>query len=122
VPATSLRSPLTRASAIASGLQVIMVVAGHLIPEIGDQFPVIGTALAAVGGLLFGIWDRDATGGKALMGGALTGALSAFVGILTAFALGDTTLSVLVFGPASGAIAGAVGGLLGHLLVGRTTR
>lgn len=99
-----------------------MVVTGHMLAEVGDQFPVIGTALAAFGGLLYGIWDRQMPGGKALMGGAVTGAAAAFIGILTAFALGDTTAAVLVFGPASGAVAGAVGGLLGHLLVGRTPR
>jgi uncharacterized protein DUF6265 len=110
---------LTIASFVGTLLQVAMVVAGHSSPAIKALFAVGGMGLSLVAGVLYARLARSATKGSASLGGLISGAICAFLGILVSHLLGDVPASLLALGTLSSAVTGAIGGLLGALSLGR---
>ncbi|HEX5387769.1 MAG TPA: hypothetical protein VFW66_13785 [Gemmatimonadales bacterium] len=114
-------NPFVRATAVGTILQVIMVVAGHTNPSIARLFPVLGTGIAGVAGLLSALWSRGAPMGAAAGGGAAVGGISAVLGVLVSIGLGDVPASTLGIAAVSSGLAGGLGGLVGQLF-GRSAR
>lgn len=54
--------------------------------------------------------------GAAGLGGAIAGGVSGLIGIAVSYALGDVPASLMLFGTAGSAAAGALGGAVGRLL------
>ena len=86
--------------------------------------PDLGLALTflplLVVGFFYGRTSGASSKGLAAAGGAVSGLLTAFVGILTGYVLGDPPVAVLIGGSVGGAIAGTIGGLVGSLTVKKT--
>ena len=110
---------LVIASLVGTLLQVAMVVVGHSSPAIKGLFAVGGMGLSLVAGVLYARLARSATKGSASLGGLISGAICAFLGILVSHLLGDVPASLLALGTLSSAVTGAIGGLLGALSLGR---
>jgi hypothetical protein len=107
------------ASLVGTLLQVVMVVAGHSSPAIAGLFAVGGMGLSLVAGFIYARLARPATKGSAALGGAMAGAICAFLGILVSYLLGDVPASLLALGTLSSAVTGAIGGVIGALTLGR---
>jgi hypothetical protein len=107
--------PLTRATLIVAVLQLGMAVVGHYEPRVAALFAVLGMFFSMVAGYLFGWWSRPLGKVGAAAGGAVAGAVCAFIGIVESYTLGDVPAWVLAFGPVSSAVTGAVGGWLGRI-------
>jgi len=107
---------------IGTGLQLLMVVAGHFSPAVAQLFPVGGTVISGLAGVLAALSSRPASLGSAAGRGAVAGGVCAFVGILVSHLLGDAPVEVLAFGTAFSAIAGAIGGLIGKVLSARAAQ
>ena len=108
------------ASALLLGtlLQVAMVVIGHYTVAVASLFAPLGMAISLIAGFLYARWARG-TRGDAVLGGAIVGGVSALIGIVVSYALGDVTAtSVLFLGTLSGTFTGAIGGLVGHAVGG----
>ncbi|MEO7986463.1 MAG: hypothetical protein ABI766_08005 [Gemmatimonadales bacterium] len=106
---------LIKSTVVGTVLQLIMVVAGHYSPAISTQFAAGGMAISGIAGLLFSLWSGPKPAVGAAGGGLAAGGISAFLGILVSHFLGDVPTSVLAFGTAGSAIAGAIGGLVGKM-------
>ena len=117
-PSPSVRTPIL----IGTGLQLLMVIAGHYSPAIAQMFAPGGMGISALAGVLAALATRPASLGSAATRGAIAGGVSAFVGILVSFLLGDVPAAVLGFGTASSAVTGALGGLVGKLLSARAAQ
>jgi hypothetical protein len=105
-------SPLVRATAIGTALQVAMVVAGHFVPALRDPgFAIGGMGLSAVAG-----WLSVGSAGLAasLGGGALAGGVCAALGIAVSVAFGDVPPSLLLLGTGASVVTGAIGAGLAH--------
>jgi hypothetical protein len=105
-------TPLVRATAIGTALQVAMVVAGHFVPALRDPgFAIVGMGLSAVAGWLsLGPAGLAAT----LGGGALAGGVCAALGIAVSVLLGDVPASLLLLGTAASTVTGAIGAGLAY--------
>ena len=104
----SVRTPIL----IGTGLQLLMVIAGHYSPAIAQMFAPGGMGISALAGVLAALATRPASLGSAATRGA----------ILVSFLLGDVPAAVLGFGTASSAVTGALGGLVGKLLSARAAQ
>ena len=113
-------NPLLKATAIGTLLQVLMVVCGHLMPQVAQLFPVLGTGLGGLTGLLFGLFNKGATGGALVGGAAASGGIAGLLGSAVSMALGDATAATIGIATGSTAVAGAIGGFLGKMLGGKT--
>ncbi|OSZ72178.1 hypothetical protein CAP39_02115 [Sphingomonas sp. IBVSS1] len=104
---------LATATIIGSIAQIAMVVAGHSVPDVAENFAIGGMGLSALAGWL-------ATRGQVLgLGagagqGAAAGAICAAIGIAVSVALGDVPASLLALGTGSSAVTGAIGGVFGR--------
>jgi hypothetical protein len=107
---------LVKSTAIGTVLQVLMVVAGHYSPAVSGMFAAGGMGISGVAGLLYTVLGGKSTPLGAAGGGAVAGGVSAFLGILVSYLLGDVPAGVLGFGTAGSAVTGAIGGVLGRLL------
>ncbi len=107
---------------IGTGLQLVMVIAGHLSPAIAQYFAPGGMSISALAGALAALGSRPASLGSAAGRGAVAGGVSAFIGILVSYFLGDVPAAVLGFGTASSAVTGALGGLVGKVLSARAAQ
>lgn len=96
---------------IGTVLQVAMVVGGHYLPAMKSLFAPGGMAISLLAGWLFGRFSASPRP-LAAGGGAVVGAACAFLGILESYSLGDVPASLLAFGTAGSAVAGALGGFL----------
>lgn len=116
----SRASLIRRWTVIGGTLQLVMVLLGHWVAAIANVFGILGTLIALLVGFLFA---REASGGLggALTGGALAAGISALVGVAVSFSLGDVGAPVIGIAAASGLVAGAVGGAIGHATSGRRT-
>jgi len=110
--------PVVGPTLIGTGLQLLMVVAGHLSPAVAGFFAPGGMTISAVAAMS----SRPASLGSAAGRGAIAGGVSAFVGILVSYFLGDVPAAVLGFGTASSAVTGALGGLVGKVLTARAAQ
>jgi hypothetical protein len=117
----STRSVVTP-TLVGTGLQLLMVIAGHFSPAVAQLFPVGGTGISGLAGVLAALSSRPASLGSAAGRGAVAGGVCAFVGILVSHLLGDVPVEVLGFGTAGSAIAGAIGGLIGKVLSARAAQ
>lgn len=114
----SLKAPLLGWTGLGSVLQIAMVVTGHFVEPVAALFPVIGTGISLVVGLLFGAKGATALGNSA-WGGALAGALCSVPGVAVSVGLGDVGPEVFGIAAGAGVVAGAIGGLAGFGAVGR---
>ena len=115
----SHRNALLTATAVGTVLQILMVVAGHLHPEVAALFGPLGTALSLLAGVLYALLSREAVR-PAAVGGAIAGAACGVLGVLVSFALGDVPALVFLIAAVSGIVAGALGGAAGAFLARRT--
>jgi hypothetical protein len=114
--------PLAGPTLIGTGLQLAMVIAGHFNPSVAHLFAPGGMTISALAGALAALASRPASLGSAAGRGAAAGGISAFVGILVSYLLGDVSPAVLGFGTASSAVTGALGGLVGKVLSARAAQ
>ena len=113
---------LLSATLIGTGLQLVMVLAGHFKPGVAVLFAPGGMGISALAGALAALGSRPASLGSAGGSGAVAGGVCAFVGILVSYLLGDVSAAVLGFGTASSAVTGAIGGLVGKVLSARAAQ
>jgi hypothetical protein len=113
-------SPLLKATTIGTILQVLMVVGGHFMPQLAQLFPVLGTGLGGLTGLLFALFNKGATGGALAGGGAAAGGIGGLVGSAISMAMGDVPGATVGIAAGSTAVAGAIGAILGKLLGGKS--
>lgn len=101
-----------KATAIGTVLQLGMVIAGHWVPWIKENgFAIGGVLISALAGALYARRSgRDRMGSA--QGGLLAGGISALLGILVSFALGDVPALILAVGTASSAGAGGIAGAI----------
>lgn len=102
--------------AVATLVQLAMVMAGHYVPVIKNNvFALGGMAISLAAGLAYA---RLAAQGwvPSLTGGALVGGACALIGISVSLALKDVPPMVLALGTLSSAVTGAIGGAIGRLL------
>ena len=109
-------------TAIGTGLQLLMVVAGHYAPAVKDMFAAGGMGISALAGVLAALASRPASLGSAAGKGAVAGGVCAFVGILVSYLLRDVPAAVLGFGTLGSAVTGAIGGLVGKVLSARAAQ
>jgi hypothetical protein len=115
------RSNLIRATLTGTVLQVAMVVAGHYVPVIAqDWFAIGGTGISLLAGLIYATGARGTMGAGAL-GGAIAGGLCAFIGIVVSVVLGDVPAMTLAIGTAASALGGGLGGLIGSVIARKTS-
>ena len=107
---------LSLAAALGTVLQVAMVLIGHTSPAVAALYAVGGMGISLLAGLAYARWARTAGASAAALGGAIAGALCAFIGILVSYLLGDVPASLLALGTLSSAVTGAVGGWIGRML------
>ncbi len=108
-------NPLPRATLVATALQLVMVVTGHLVPSVAQLFPILGTLISGIGGFLAGRGTAGAPAGRAVGLGAGAGALSGVLGVLVSYLLGDVPATVFAIAAGSGVVAGALGGIAGRM-------
>ncbi len=99
-----------------TALQLAMVIAGHSNPGVARLFAILGMAISLIAGAAYARMARSATASAAATGGAVAGGVCALIGIVVSYLLGDVSMSVLILGTASSAVAGAIGGWLMTLL------
>jgi len=116
-----MSNPMVKAAVICTILQLVMVVVGHFVPQVANVFPIAGTGIGALAGLLNGLWSRNAGLGSAVVGGAVAGGAGGAIGTLVSNLLGDVPLSTIGIGAGSTAAAGLLGGLIGKFMGGRST-
>ena len=107
---------------IGTGLQLVMVLAGHFKPSVAVLFAPGGMGISALAGALAALGSRPASLGSAAGSGAVAGGVCAFIGILVSYLLGDVSAAVLGFGTASSAVTGTIGGLVGKVLSARAAQ
>jgi hypothetical protein len=107
---------------IGTALQVLMVVAGHFSPAVAQTFAALGMGISGVAGVLAGRSVPASSWGSAAGRGAIAGGVSAFIGILISYILGDVPAQVLGFGTAASTVTGAIGGLVGRSLSKRPVK
>ncbi len=114
-------NPLVRAAVLGTVLQVLMVVAGHFSPAIAGLFPIVGTGLGGIAGVLAGRLGPRRGVGTAVGEGLIAGGSGALIGTVISHLLGDVPTSIIAIGTAASGGAGAIGGVVGRLLAIRGT-
>ncbi|HUR93474.1 MAG TPA: hypothetical protein VMY76_02750 [Gemmatimonadales bacterium] len=107
---------------IGTGLQLLMVVAGHYSPAVAQLFAAGGMGISGLAGVLASLAGRPASLGSAAGRGAVAGGVCAFVGILVSYLLGDVPAQILGMGTAGSAVTGAIGGALGKVFSARAAQ
>ena len=105
---------LVQALVVATVLQLAMVLSGHWVEFIKNQFATVGVAISIVGAIHYVRAARPSWAWAGL-GGAIVGGLSALIGILVSYLLGDVTADILYIGTGASTVAGAVAGLVMRL-------
>lgn len=104
------------ATLVGIGLQVALVVAGHVIRVLQDPgFAIGGMAFSAVAGWLYARMT-GAAWRETLLGGAVAGGVCAAVGIAVSAALGDVPFSLLLLGTTASVATGMGGAALAKLV------
>jgi hypothetical protein len=111
---------LVLASIVGVVLQVAMVVAGHSNPSVAALYAVGGMGFSLIAGLAYAMWARGSSTSSLVVGGLLSGAICAFIGISVSYLFGDVPMSLLALGTLSSAVTGAIGGVFGKFLFPRT--
>jgi hypothetical protein len=115
-----MSNPMVKSAVIGTILQLVMVVVGHFVPQVANVFPIAGTGIGGLAGLLNGLWSRNAGLGSAAVGGAVAGGAGGAIGTLVSSLMGDVPMSTLGIGTGSTAAAGLLGGLIGKFMGGRS--
>ncbi len=104
---------LVRATVVGSVAQIAMVVAGHSVPAVAENFAIGGMGLSALAGWLA---TRGVSMGLAAGAGqgAVAGGVCAAIGIGVSVALGDVPAILLALGTVSSAVTGAIGRVFGR--------
>ena len=113
---TESGNPLIRASLLGTTLQVAMVLVGHSSPAVAQLFPIVGTGIGGLAGVLAGAWLPDRSIGRAAGQGAIAGGTGALLGTIISLLLGDVPPSVIAIGTGASAGAGAIGAIVGRML------
>jgi hypothetical protein len=110
----NMRALITN-TVIGAALQVAMIVAGQYLPAVQAYYPIAGTLISLVAGLLYA---RAARGGwgDSLVGGAITGAVCALIGIAMSWALGQVPPITFLIGTSASAVGGLIGGAVGKVI------
>ena len=119
MPDQPASNPMVKSAIVGIVLQVIMVVVGHYVPSVANLFPVAGTGIGGIAGLLNGLWSGNASQQAAAGGGAVAGGAGGALGTLLSHVLGDVPTSTIAVGTGSTAVAGIIGGLIGKFLGSR---
>lgn len=112
-------SPLLRPVLVSTGLQLAMVIAGHYSPAIAQLFPIAGTGIGGIAGVLAALGGRQGTG-TAAQNGAIAGGVGGLVGTIVSYVLGDIPAFTIGIGTGAAGVAGALGALAGRLVGQRT--
>lgn len=120
MPESAGSKPMLTSAVLGTILQLIMVVVGHYVPQVASLFPVLGTSIGGVAGLLNGLWSKTGTQATAAVGGAVAGGAGGLIGTIVSNLLGDVPVSTLAVGTGASAAAGVVGSLIGKFLGGRS--
>lgn len=120
MPDTAAANPMMKSAIVGTVLQLLMVVVGHYVPQVASLFPIAGTGIGGLAGILNGLWGPKASLPAAAGGGAVAGGVGGAIGTLVSSLLGDVPMSTLAIGTGSTAAAGLVGGLIGKFLGGRS--
>ncbi len=115
-----MSNPMVKSAVVGTILELVMVVVGHFVPQVASAFPIAGTGIGAVAGLLNGLWSKGASMGAAAGGGAVAGGAGGAIGTLVSSLMGDVPMSTLAIGTGSTAVAGLLGGLVGKFMGGRS--
>lgn len=100
---------LTATLAVFTVLQLAMVLAGNWIPFVKDSlFAPLGALISLAAGIQYVRAARPGWSG-AVLGGALTGGVSALIGIAVSYFLKDVDASTFAIGTAASTVAGMVG-------------
>jgi hypothetical protein len=102
-------SLFVRTMIIFTALQIVMVVVGHFVPPVRSYFAVGGTGLSFVQGGVFAWFSRDRWI-PVLANSALGAGISAYLGIVVCFLLGDVPAAILAYGTLGSVFAGLIGG------------
>ena len=120
MPDQPASNPMVKSAIVGIVLQVIMVVVGHYVPQVASLFPVAGTGIGGIAGLLNGLWSASASQQAAAGGGAVAGGAGGLLGTVLSRVLGDVPTSTIAVGTGSTAVAGVIGGLIGKFLGSRS--
>jgi hypothetical protein len=104
---------------VSTGLQLAMVIAGHYSPAIAQLFPIAGTGIGGVAGVLAALGGRHSAG-TAAKNGLLAGGVGGLIGTVVSYFLGDIPLFTIGVGAGAAGVAGALGALAGRLIGQRT--
>ncbi|MDZ4864731.1 MAG: hypothetical protein SGJ01_14970 [Gemmatimonadota bacterium] len=113
-------SPL-RPMILGTGLQLAMVIAGHYSPAIAQLFPIAGTGIGGVAGVLASLGAGHGVGAAA-KNGALAGGVGGLIGTIVSYFLGDIPAFTIGVGTGAAGVAGALGALAGRLIGQRAHR
>jgi uncharacterized membrane protein YeaQ/YmgE (transglycosylase-associated protein family) len=104
-------SKLSLSFAVGTGLQIAMVLIGHLAPAAQQDglFPIVGTLIGGITGWLAA---PAATTGSAIGRGAAVACLAGIIGSLVSTTLGDVPVSNAAIAGAATLVAGAIGALI----------
>lgn len=119
MPDQPASNAMVKSAIVGVVLQVIMVVVGHYVPQVASLFPVAGTGIGGIAGLLSGLWSANASQQAAAGGGAVAGGVGGLLGTILSHVLGDVPTSTIAVGTGSTAVAGVIGGLIGRFLGSR---
>jgi hypothetical protein len=107
---------LVVATVVGTILQVGMVLLAHSNKSVASLTPFGGMGFSLIAGLIYA-WIARGSGASALaMGGALSGGICAFIGILIFHLMGDAPASLLALGTLSSVVTGAIGGWIGRFV------
>jgi hypothetical protein len=110
-----LSRALLAATIVGTVLQVAMTTLGHTNPAIRGAFAAGGMGISFIAGILYVVISTEVLLRDNVIGGAIAGAVCAFVGILVSVVLGDVPMSLLLTGTVFSALTGALGGWVGRL-------
>ncbi len=110
-----------RATVVGTVLQLAMIAIGHFKPGLmdGNFFPIVGTALGGVTGVLYGMWAKGGSAGQNAIGGAVAGGVAGVLGSAASAGLGDVPLSTIGIAGVSTVVTGAIGGIFGRMMGAR---
>lgn len=111
-------TPLFKAMGAGTVLQVLMVVVGHYVPSLQQAglFPIGGTLIGLVTGLLAGRGMPGGANAEVARAGGIAGGVAGALGSLVSTALGDVPLANIAIAGGSTVVTGAIGGVLSRVL------
>lgn len=113
-PPRKFNNPLAKALRVGLALQVAMVLVGHFVPSLAAAglFPVAGSAIALLTGILAAWTIPHLPAGVVGATGALAAGVSGALGSLVSAALGDVPLGNIGIAAGSTLLMGLVGSLV----------